>query len=250
MPLGGSIVINPFNVGERIMITAEGNNISVSFTAASFITNYVGGGGVINPNISLVYATIELVCRFNSGQTYYDIVRVSQNRDNSVCTVNSTKISAINNINNIPNVVISSPSSNQYLVYNGTNWINQSLPTINKGQYNYNSSANLAANNFLQTNGQNANIINCVRLISENITINRLTAKLTTAPGTGNSRTFTLYKNGVATSMLVTISGTALAGDTILHPQSFTLFDELAIFSSNSGGAASIGYVTLEYTYN
>ena len=124
---GGSVTIAPLNVGDHIMVSTEGNNATVTFSGASFVINTYLGGGTVNPTFSLTYATIELFCIVNSGQTYYQLVRISQNRDVSVCTLNGTKIAAINNINDIPDLNITSPSNNDLLTYNTTSgqWINQ-----------------------------------------------------------------------------------------------------------------------------
>jgi hypothetical protein len=127
---GGSVLIAPLNVGDHLMITTLGNNATVTFSGSSFVINSYLGGGTVNPTFSLTYATIELVCVLNSGQTYYQIVRVSQNRDVSVCTLNGTKIAAIDNINDIPDLNITSPNNNDVLTYSsGTSkWINSPVP--------------------------------------------------------------------------------------------------------------------------
>jgi len=204
MPLGGSINIAPLSVGERLLITAEGNTITTTFGGTSFIINWLGSGGVSNPVLTLVNTTIELVCRFNTGQTYYDIVRVSQNNDTSVCTLNTTKISAINNINDIPNVNITSPISGQRLVYNGTNWIN----SYSRDYFPFNSSANLANNQylFLGSNGQSANIQFSQLVCPKNINITNIYFQVFTAPG-GGSRTLTIQINGINTVATATIGG-------------------------------------------
>jgi hypothetical protein len=136
LTFGGTITIAPLNVGEHLMITAIANSITVNFTGTSFVTNSYLGGGTSNPSFSLLFTTIELQCVFNAGQTYYHVVRISQNRDTSVCTLNGTKMAAINNINDIPNVALSSPVSGNLLSFNGTNWVNianNSSRTYNSG---------------------------------------------------------------------------------------------------------------------
>lgn len=142
-----TVTINPFNVGDHIMITALGNGITIVFTGTSFIVNSQLAGGTSNPTISMLYCTLELICGFNSGQTYYYITRVSQNHSGSIFTINGTKYSALNSINNIPDVALTSPTNGQVLSYNGTNWINSNNTTTNI----YNSDGTLTGTRNLST---------------------------------------------------------------------------------------------------
>ena len=55
------------------------------------------------------------------------------------------------------------------------------------------------------------------------------------APGVGTSFTFTIFKNGIATSLAVTISGTATSGEDTVHAVSFAAGDTISIQSSPTG---------------
>ena len=127
---GGTITIAPLNPGEHIMVTVNANAANVTFSGTSFVENSYTGGGTSNPTFSLLFTTIELQCVYNSGQTYYTLIRVSQNNNLSSCTLNGTKVAAINNLNDIPDVSITSPAANQVLLFNGTNWINSNQSNI------------------------------------------------------------------------------------------------------------------------
>ena len=118
LAFGGIVTVTPLNVGDHLMITSEGNTITVNFTGFSFITNSYLAGGTVNPSFSLLNTTLELMCVVNAGQTYYDIVRVSQNKTPSTCTLNGVKVSALQDINNIPNVAITAPANGEVLTYN------------------------------------------------------------------------------------------------------------------------------------
>lgn len=137
MNFGGTLTINPFQVGQHLKITAMGNNITVNFSGTSFITNSELAGGTSNPTIQLLWTTLELVCVFNSGQTYYNIVRSSQNHSGSIFTINGSKYSALSDINNITNVNITSPSNGQILSYNGSQWINQNSSSLSITRYSF-----------------------------------------------------------------------------------------------------------------
>jgi collagen type VII alpha len=134
LEFGGTITVNPLNVGEHLMITAGANGITINFTGTSFIVNSYLGGGTSNPSFSLLNATLELMCVFNSGQTYYNIIRVAQSHiggsATSTCTLNGVKISALNRIEDIPNVNITAPSNGQGLIYQSGNWINQTVTGV------------------------------------------------------------------------------------------------------------------------
>lgn len=70
-------------------------------------------------------------------------------------------------------------------------------------------------------------------------TISRFMIKLTTAPGSGKSRTFTLFKNGVATDLSVTISGTNTEGSDLVHSVDISADDYTVIRSTVSGSPAA-----------
>ena len=136
---GGTITLNPLQVGQYIKVTADSNGATINLTGGSFILNWSGSGGSMNPTVVLNNATIELTCISISPQIYYNITSIIQHRDTSTATINGTKISAINNLENIPNVSLTGLANGDILSYNtslngglgGWNNINPSrcLPT-------------------------------------------------------------------------------------------------------------------------
>lgn len=66
-------------------------------------------------------------------------------------------------------------------------------------------------------------------------TVKKLYIDLVTAPSAGTSRTFTLYKNGLATALTLTISGTATTGNDTTHTVTVVAGDELSLESTISG---------------
>lgn len=140
---GGSAIINTdnYDIGDSVMFSTDGNPLTVTFTGAQpvFITNSYFGGGGPSPSFTLINATLELMCVFDTGQIYFHIIRCQQNQigltvDSSI-TQNGLKICAINQLNNIPNVNLTTPVTNDVLSYDdGTKkWINNA-PLINAGQ--------------------------------------------------------------------------------------------------------------------
>lgn len=133
LEFGGTITISPLNVGQHLMVTALDNGITINFTGTSFVTNSYLAGSTSNPSFSLLNATLELMCVQNLGQTYYNIIRVAQTHIGSsltsTCTLNGVKISALNDINDIPNVNITSVSNGQVLAYDTTSskWLNHNI---------------------------------------------------------------------------------------------------------------------------
>lgn len=65
-----------------------------------------------------------------------------------------------------------------------------------------------------------------------------LTVQISVAPGVGKARTFTLMKNGIATAIVVTISGTDNIG-TVAADVAISDFDDLSIAAVCTEGAAS-----------
>ena len=74
----------------------------------------------------------------------------------------------------------------------------------------------------MQSNGMNGNIDQCEIIMTRTGTITSLNALCNTAPGGANSRTFTIYKNGLATTMTLTITGTNTTGTTTSNQVSFS----------------------------
>jgi hypothetical protein len=131
---GGNIQIEPLNVGDRILVTANTNTTKIDFGGVSFVINAFTAGSISNPTFVLKNAVIELVCSFNTGQTYYLISRVYQG-PNSNCTLNGTKISSLDSISDIPNndigllgrVALTTLINKQVLRYDGSNFVNTLL---------------------------------------------------------------------------------------------------------------------------
>jgi hypothetical protein len=123
---GGTVNVDNMQPGERFMVSSNANPITIQFGASYFVLNSNFSGGTAGVTCNLTACTVEFYCSDSFGsQRYFHITRVSQNRNNSVFTINGQKYSALNSVNNIPDVSISSPSNGQTLVYNSGVWENQ-----------------------------------------------------------------------------------------------------------------------------
>jgi hypothetical protein len=67
-----------------------------------------------------------------------------------------------------------------------------------------------------------------------------LRCAITTAPGSGFTQNFTLYKNGAATSLTVAIANTSTTGSDATHTVTVNAGDAIAIYSSKTGGLSNI----------
>jgi hypothetical protein len=87
--------------------------------------------------------------------------------------------------------------------------------------------------------------------ITKSMVLKNLTVVLSTAPGAGNTRTFTLYKNAVATAMVVTLTGAAATtGQDTTNTVSVTTYDTVSVYSDvASGPAASYITISIDYVY-
>lgn len=127
---GGSITINQndFDVNDRLIISADANQVTVNFTGTCFINNTPKSGGAQNPTMILQNVNVELFCTANSGQMFFEITQVyqsyNQSSNVSVFTVDGDQISALNRLSSIPNVITTSPSNGDILIYDNDNWIN------------------------------------------------------------------------------------------------------------------------------
>src|SRR5690606_35036471 len=89
---------------------------------------------------------------------------------------------------------------------------------------------------------------NCL-IIPRACTISSITAGVSIAPGNATAGwTFTVYRNGVATSMAVSVIGVATTANKFSGTLALSQFDRIAVFIQQVNGPATpVGYVTLEY---
>lgn len=80
-------------------------------------------------------------------------------------------------------------------------------------------------------------------------TFSKLKVVRATAPGSGKAVTYTLYKNGSATGLTVTITDPATSASDTTHTVSVSAGDTVALQRTNTGGgpASSQGAVALEF---
>ena len=94
----------------------------------------------------------------------------------------------------------------------------------------------------------NATFNNCDVVIPDPGFIAEIYVVLTVAPGGAATRTFTVYKNGVAATPAVTLTGAATTGSNTT-PVAVTTFDTIAVFHTTTVGPSnSVGKVTIVYT--
>lgn len=76
-------------------------------------------------------------------------------------------------------------------------------------------------------------------LVSTSGTLSNFYLNLDAAPGAGTSQTFTVYKNSVATSLAVTVSGTNTSGNNTSDTVSVVAGDTLSVVKTQSGTPAA-----------
>lgn len=72
-------------------------------------------------------------------------------------------------------------------------------------------------------------------------TISKLSVTVVSAPGVGNTRTFTIMKNGSPTSVAVTLSGTATTGTDAVNTESFVAGDTISMRATLTGTLSTAG---------
>lgn len=73
--------------------------------------------------------------------------------------------------------------------------------------------------------------------------------RITTPPGGNTARNYTVYVNGVATLLAVTISGVATQGSNIVNQVAVVAGDDVAVVMdpvSDNGGPAPAGFTSCE----
>jgi len=119
----------------------------------------------------------------------------------------------------------------------------------------WNSGNNLTANQYLRYGDQVSSPQRSKSeiVITKTSTISNMHVSLVNSlgfprpPGTGDSRTFTLYKNGVAQSLTVTLSGSMSTGNNVVDSVNVTAFDRISLRNTKSGApTTAIGLVSVE----
>jgi len=148
------------------------------------------------------------------------------------------------NMSNISGLNVSSPSTNQVLAYDGSNFSNQTL----KYQMQYNSALTIINGSYIGQSGIIGSYNGSALITNENITVSKIGAHLSTDPLIG-SVTFTLYVNGVASALATTISAGNVSNSTSGNI-SIVAGSTYAIRCSVTGLATlSIAQVSLNYNY-
>lgn len=137
------------------------------------------------------------------------------------------------------------PVLNDTLKYNGTLWAPVSNLLGYTNEIFFSSAIDLVAGNFIGQYGQSATEAQNIFLMVKTGSLVRLDVRLSTAPGGANTRTFTVRINGVATAMVVTITGAAVTGS-ITTTIAYVSGGQISIQHTQAGAAASSGSLTLQ----
>lgn len=112
-----------------------------------------------------------------------------------------------------------------------------------------NSAVNVNNNNLIGLNTVQtlANEFRAQSIFPEPRTVKRLTVIVSAAPGVGNARTITMRRNGVNTTMAVTIADTATTAS-IDDDHAFAALDMISFLNTNTGGPAGAA-ISISFTY-
>lgn len=148
------------------------------------------------------------------------------------------------NMSNISGFNIGTPSSGQVLVYDGSNFVNQTT----KDQISFNSALTIISGSYIGQSGIISSYNGAASLTSENIVFTKIGGRLSTDPLIG-SVTFTLYVNGVATALNVVVGAGSTTGSNT-GSISVAAGSTYAIRCSVTGLATlSVAQVSLTYNY-
>jgi hypothetical protein len=106
-------------------------------------------------------------------------------------------------------------------------------PSTSATNFNWIAATNLAAWNATEGNRDT--------VIPHALTLDQLRVVLTTAPGSGKSYAFTVMKNGAATALTCTVSGTATSAQDLANTVSFAAGDTISLRAVPSGTPTAPG---------
>lgn len=107
----------------------------------------------------------------------------------------------------------------------------------------YNSGGSLANNRYIRYESQNNTEFQSQILMGVTGTLRNLNIQLQSAPGVGATRTFTIRKNGINTTLNVSITGAATTGSDNIDTVSVIPFDLISLLHTTTGSPASAGAI-------
>lgn len=223
------------DIGRRIMITTNAlQNVTIIFPNGTQFENIA-----FYTNFSMLANRGGIEFVVNNSAIYNAVACWGNFADPSGKAIKKRAL------NDIDDVLLTTPATDQHLKYDGTKWINS-----NSYHYIYlNSNANLANNQFLQQTGQTGNVERAEFPMARAGVISKVSVSFDNAPGTG-TRTVTVYRNAVATTMVGTLTG---AGTDLIITTNNVVFgqhDEISIHQTSTGGTtASVAYGYIEYYF-
>lgn len=209
------------------------SNVTSTSSASKFFDTYL-----INATSGDIVFTLVDVSSSTNG-VHINLIRT----DSSTNTVTIQGKSGVQTINGSSSVLLLTRSALFLSAFGGV-WYS---PVIISSLYSpsliqlvtFNSNGNLTSGNFLTYFGQSIELQAQI-LITRNIVVKNMYVSLTSAPGVGFSRTFTLRKNAVSSSLIVTISGNTTTGNNTNTDVSFVQGDLLSLLNVRSGGGSRI----------
>ncbi len=187
---------------------------------------------------------------FNSGTwSNQNAVNSFNSRTGTILPSNGDyNISQITNASvlaNSTNISISGPVNGQYLTYNGTQWINTNLPSEQKF---ISTAGNLNKNQYIIDSFQSGTYAFACYGTSRVITLTKINILLSIAVNNTGSRTFTIFRNGIATANTLTFTNVSGAVLSLTMSVPLSNIDTWAIFHTSAGGPPnSSAIITVEY---
>lgn len=194
------------------------------------------------------YDACEIELMGYTGGNHWIIVNMTGRWTNSLTSKYLTQ--SRSNIEDLRNVSIVTPTNNQYLVYDSVSslWV-PTTTNLTKHIY-FNSGGNLIDAHHITQYGQSTDYNSGALCFDKLTSITGMAVVLNIVPGSPTqSRTFTLYKNGIPTIFSITLSNTQkfdkinIVGTSLTFSETFSIYHSVSSDSPNP----SNGLVTLEY---
>ena len=244
------VLVDPLNIAANITITSSGNLIELLCIG-------------ILPGTSIDWQpqNISGVWTGNNGHIYMNDYRTLNQLSNvSISSPSSNQVLQYNGTNwvnaNSLGTTITSPTNGQILQYNGSTWVNINSPYIQSGIINFNSAGNLTNNYYMSCHGLTSTIFATAAVVLPRAcTITTISLTLSGTSTSGNGWTATVFKgSGTIASgsngfLTVTCLGSTLTATSSNVSVSCSAGDAIAIYISSTGsptavtGSCSVLYV-------
>lgn len=214
----------------------------VTYDSGNYIFTF--GAELSNNEFDIVNNLVRIIANERQLDTVYPNPRTFPIVNNRAPTVFNDYLNGYN----VGDIAINPTSNLIYICVDNTNGAARWNLLSGKYELYFNSAGNLLSGSYLGDGSQYSTRTHGERLINNSGYLRNLYCDVETAPGVGNSWTFTVYVGATPTALSVTISGTATTGSNTSNTLTVDAFDKISLRVTSTGSPApASGLATISF---